>query len=535
MRRLAPVMALLVVLAGAGVGVQPVAAGPATESGKLTDALQAQIGTFAVDGLDPTDEVVRYGTEGYLGYTVRYDDGANDSLQEWANASDARDIRHEDTDANWAVISAPVADVGVLWPDRMLPGATLVELDYVTSVGVNRRVEVDPITSGQLAAESSWEQPAGAWIAQGPAGLWGGSFTSEGVAFGSDVTNRSLSNATDAIAVDDVTSVDGTGITVGIVDTGLNYKEHLFGSRVIAGKNTITGETINASNGSYDAIADGNEHGSWVATAIAGDGSAPTAQGVAPGADLVIAKALADDGSGETADVAAGIEYVCSQGADVVSLSLGAPFASASITAEIDECLEDEDVSAVIVAAGNSRTTYRYLASPADHERTIAVAATDAKATNQSESAYFSQVGPDPQTGADVAVGAPGMELTAQLATDVNGTLRNRTLSGTSMATPLVAGVAALVLEADSSLQEEPDGLQERLEATADPLEQAGTTEVGHGRINASAAVDDTEPNETQTEARDTTAEGRDAGNEALSGSVFRGFVATTREEAAAA
>ena len=285
----------------------------------------------------------------------------------------------------------------------------------------------------------------------------------------------------------------------------------------------ITGEALNTSldpqNRSYDKLADGSSsnHGSWVATAIAGNGSGPNATGIAPGAELVPVKVLADDGSGSTSDIAAGLEYACGQAdADVLSMSLGSPVQSLQIQEEIQQCLEEDDVSAVVVAGGNNRLSTRYLQSPGDSTDVITVAASDTRPINESESAYFSAVGPDPETDVEPDVAAPGLTVTWKVQEG------NRTLSGTSMATPVVSGVLALTLEERSALVGNPEAVRTALEATAEPMPEAGTTEVGAGRINASNAVQDVSSDEGQETVRSSDSEARDTANSALAGSVWR-------------
>jgi subtilisin family serine protease len=155
--------------------------------------------------------------------------------------------------------------------------------------------------------------------------------------------------------------------------------------------------------------------------------------------------------------------------------------------------------------------TYRYLASPAGQEPVVTVAATDARRLNESESAYFSNVGPDERTGKNPTVGAPGMSITARVADG------NVTLSGTSMATPVVSGQIAVTLQAKPGLEGEPAKLKQYLEDHAEPLEQAGVTEVGAGRLDSELLVDDVEPDENQQDARNDPARQRDSANRALS------------------
>lgn len=512
---IATALAALLVLSAVGAAVQPAAGASDVQRPSEVFSDSVLKNTDWIGRWSPSEDVVRYGLEDRPGWVVELENNSSSSLQAWASASSERAIQHWNNDSNLAVVSAPANHVGIGFT---LFGEQLRRESYVVRIGVETRTKVDPIRTPGLKTASEWEQPRGAWWVEKP--FSGNEFTSEGVAFKDDVNTSTLDEAREAIGADQVSSADGTGVKVAILDTGLNYDSDLYGDRVVDGKNVLTGETLNttksAENRSYDPIADGSSsrHGSWVATAIAGNGSGPNATGVAPNASLVPVKVLADDGSGSTTDVAEGLEWACEEAnADVVSMSLGSPMSSMQIGYEIRECLEDEGVSAVVVAGGNNRMTYRYLASPGDEEPVITVAASDSRAINESESAYFSAVGPDPETGKHPDLAAPGLKVTAETAE------RNQTLSGTSMATPLVTGTAALAIDADPSLRGEPDQLRTYLIERAEPMPRAGTTEVGDGRVSATNVVEDTVPEEDQETSRDDTARSRDGANNALSGS----------------
>ncbi len=136
--------------------------------------------------------------------------------------------------------------------------------------------------------------------------------------------------------------------------------------------------------------------------------------------------------------------------------------------------------------------------------------------------AHFSQRGPDPGAksttygatrGADPTVAAPGMEITAMTADGKS------TLSGTSMATPLVSGSAALVLEENPDAT--PGEIEQRLAHGAEPINGSGVHEVGAGMVNVEGALEaepdpDTDYYEDQREARTDAAEDRDTIYEGL-------------------
>jgi subtilisin family serine protease len=493
----------------------------------FTDAVEDQrtwYGTWT-----PGEDVVTYGADGYPGWVVVYDNGSRDELEAWADSSSERTIQATDDDGNRMVISAPKTHVG---QGLFAFGETLRDKSYVEKIGLNRRVEIDPIRTTDLKSKDAWERPAGGRLATALDG--GASFDADGAAWGDEVNKSGLSEVRAAVDADNV-AANGSGVTVAVLDTGLNYNQDLYGDRVPEAYNALTNESVtisdpaNATASDYEIVADGSDsrHGSWVATAIAGNGSNPNATGVAPGATILPVKVLGDDGSGSTEAISRGLEYACEDAdADIISMSLGSPVPSTQLKAEIQECVEDDGVSAIIVAAGNNRLTYRYTASPGDSTETVVtVAATDTREVNESESAYFSAVGPDPETGERVDVAAPGLKVVAEVDSG------NRTLSGTSMATPIVSGTVALLLEDQPQLKGEPAAVLDELEAHAEPLEEAGTTEVGAGRVSASNLLDDVKPDQEQEEARNADAEGRDGANSAHSASAWGAgsfLVATT-------
>jgi subtilisin family serine protease len=247
----------------------------------------------------------------------------------------------------------------------------------------------------------------------------------------------------------------------------------------------------------------------------------------------LIGKVLGEGGSGSTSDIVDGLEWACDQhDADVVSMSLGSPVYSAALADEVEQCAESGTL--VVIAAGNSRQNpaARFISSPADtvdgdqmSDGIVTVAATNVSAPSTAGSAYFSEVGPDSgndgsngQTaGALPTIGAPGMTIQAPVAASPGGSVSYSTLSGTSMATPLVSGAAAALISANESLRDNPGRLEQRLAAAANPMPGAGYTEVGAGMVSLENAVDES-PDEDdvlddQRSARSLDAQARDAAN----------------------
>lgn len=467
------------------------------------------------------------------GFIIHYENGSASSLQSWADDSTERSVKRHDTTGRWMLIAAPTAHIGTSGTYRTVGkyvSPKLAHRDYVEFVDVNRRLSYsEPIT--QLKEESSYDTPrfgtaATSWRTSA-------SFEQQGVAYRDDSNRTTMAEARASVNADSTTT-SASSTTVAVIDTGLSYNEGLYGRRVIAAKNTLSNNSAditieadglaNVSQSDYSNVSDGNGHGSFVTSEIAANSSNNSYDGVAPNSRIISAKALSDKGEGSTTSIAAALEYTCSEGADVVSMSLGGYVPQPTLQEKISECYSEHGVSAVVIAVGNERQSARWVATPADSTEelpVISVGATNGEPPADAQSAYFSNVGPDPmEGGASPTVAAPGMQIVTQ--TEQEGLVASRELSGTSMAAPIVSGVLLLALAEDSSLQGSPTELRSRVERTASPVPAAGETEVGAGMINATQLLSNTEPEQTQSSARTESARSRDAANGALSGSLLR-------------
>ena len=223
-------------------------------------------------------------------------------------------------------------------------------------------------------------------------------------------------------------TADGTGVTAYIIDTGITYGHSDFGGRAVPGFDAVT-----AGGGAVDC----NGHGTHVSGTVGG-----AAYGVAKNVRLVGVRVLDCSGSGSTAGVVAGIDWVtgnhqAGQPA-VANMSLGGG-ADATLDAAVNRAISDGITFGV--AAGNDGSTINDLLglsnacsySPARVPAALTVAATDATDTRASYS----------NRGSCVDVWAPGSSITSDWYTSPTAT---NTISGTSMATPHVVGVAALYL-----------------------------------------------------------------------------------------
>ena len=213
----------------------------------------------------------------------------------------------------------------------------------------------------------------------------------------------------------------GRGVTVAVLDTGID-EQHVnsFGGRIKAIQ-SFTGDD------GYDQQG----HGTWCAGAV---GDAAHGYGSAPECTLLIGKVLGNDGNGSEQAIINAINWAVSQGAQVISMSLGGPGTEDGPMALAANAAAAKGV-VVVCAAGNSGYPSRNtIMAPALATGTLCVRAVD---TNDSV-ASFSSDGPRPGVGA-LGVNTLGLGL--------NGML-GRSLSGTSMATPRCAGVAALLVQA---------------------------------------------------------------------------------------
>lgn len=209
----------------------------------------------------------------------------------------------------------------------------------------------------------------------------------------------------------------GKGVKVYVIDTGSNCEHEDFNAACSCGPSYISG----AENG----CADGNGHGTHCASTAAG-----TIWGIAKSAEVVGVKVLSDSGSGSTSGVISGMNWVASQGSgSVASMSLGGGYSAASNAAV--QAMTDAGVT-VVVAAGNDYGADACGSSPASAESAYTVGSTDISDARSS----FSNI------GSCVDIFAPGSSITAAWYTP--GT--TNTISGTSMATPHVAGAAAAIL-----------------------------------------------------------------------------------------
>ena len=287
-----------------------------------------------------------------------------------------------------------------------------------------------------------------------------------------EIRHITLSQSVPLINADDVWTMgyDGTGVKVCIIDTGVDPNHCDFPSGKIVGWKDCVG----TSSTPYDD----HGHGTHVASTAVGEDSP---YGVAPGADLMAAKVCTSGGSCSDADIIEGVDWGVAQGADVESLSIGGPGGDGT-SAIAQECNWAVDQGVVVtVAAGNSGSGCCTVETPGDAAKVITVGASD----KSDGLASFSSRGPTTDDRVKPDIVAPGVSIYA--AND--GTSCSDTgMSGTSMATPHMAGVAALMLDARSTAT--PLQIKNCIGASAIDKYNTGKDCLwGWGRVDAYAAV----------------------------------------------
>jgi thermitase len=250
-------------------------------------------------------------------------------------------------------------------------------------------------------------------------------------------------------------------LTIAIVDSGIDLDHPDLSGKIILGYDYVNGDWV---------PDDDYGHGTHVAgIAAAWTDNGQGVAGVSWGARLMALKVLNAGGSGSYANVASAVTYAADNGAKIINLSLGGDFDSQTLH---DAVIYAHNAGCVLAAAtgndGGSAVLY-----PAKHAEALAVAATG----STDQRAWFSNYGPE------VDVAAPGVSI---YSTYLGGGYTS--MGGTSMATPHVAGLAALIWSACPGYTN--NQVESRIERTAVDLGATGWDQYyGHGRIDAWHAV----------------------------------------------
>ena len=274
---------------------------------------------------------------------------------------------------------------------------------------------------------------------------------------------------------------DGKGVKVAVLDTGIDATHPDVKDAVADSKSFVPDQTVK----------DGHGHGTHVADTIAGGGAGSSGKykGVAPGANLLVGKVMNDAGEGYSSWIIEGMEWAAASDAKVISMSLGGPASGPSdpLSEAVDQ-LSASSGALFVIAAGNSGPFEGTVETPGIANAALTVGAVD----KSDKWATFSSRGP--RTG-DYAVKpeitAPGVNITAARAAGTTmGTPVNdlyTTSSGTSMATPHVAGAAAIVAEVHPDWTGQQ--IKDALASTAKTRAADGPFTQGDGRVDVPRAA----------------------------------------------
>lgn len=260
-------------------------------------------------------------------------------------------------------------------------------------------------------------------------------------------TQLDIANKTIKTNIANKHNLTGKDITIAVIDTGLAPHLDLFrpNRRVLHFKDIVNNRS---------KLYDDNGHGSHVAGIIAGNGysSKEKYKGIAPLSNLVVIKALDSSGSGSTSDIVSAIQWVIDNkdiyDIKILNLSLGTPISSnnsSPLKDAVDEAVRKGIT--VVCAAGNSGPSRGSILCPGNSSSVITVGAVDDNKTSEISDdtiANFSSRGPTREGLRKPDIVAPGVDIMSISNRNPSG---YSSLSGTSMATPIITGTCALLYE----------------------------------------------------------------------------------------
>ena len=310
----------------------------------------------------------------------------------------------------------------------------------------------------------------------------------------------------------------GAGVVVAVIDTGVNYNHVDLADHLWDGGSEFPHHGYDVVHHDNDPMDD-HGHGSHCSGTVLGDGTAGSQTGMAPDATLMCVKCLDANGNGGAQNISEGIQWAVEHGCDMFSMSLGIPNSSISERTLLrNTCVAalDAGIVAAIAAGNEGNNTWQYPipnnvrvpgscpppymdevqgTNPGELSCSVCVGAVD----YNDNAAYFTSRGPVTWQNTSFAdypynpgiglirpdVCAPGVDIKSL---NYQSNYGYTTMSGTSMATPCVAGCMALMLSKDINLL--PSEVCRILEETAVPLSQGKSNTYGFGRINVLAAVE---------------------------------------------
>lgn len=271
-------------------------------------------------------------------------------------------------------------------------------------------------------------------------------------------------------------TLSGKGVKIAVIDTGVDANHQ----DLTVKEGTCTLDDTFSTDACAKSYIDENGHGTHVAGIIAAKNNTIGIVGVAPDAEIYAVKALDSNGDGTTSTIMAGIDWAIRKGVNIINMSLTTPYPDMGIKAMVDKANASGII--VIAAAGNEGTfsgreeTVRY---PAKFASVIAVASVRSDNRRASTSS----------TGQEIEVAAPGEMIYSTLPTAVAPTGYG-TMSGTSMAAPFAAGMAALYKEKFPSYTN--DQIRSLLQINAKDLGTDGRDPLyGYGLIQTDTVPDE--------------------------------------------
>jgi serine protease AprX len=300
--------------------------------------------------------------------------------------------------------------------------------------------------------------------------------------------------------------VTGSGVTVAVVDTGVASVPDLAGRLVPITEGLGQPKPCKNLSGELNCD-DSYGHGTFIAGLIAGNGASSGGKwkGVAPGARILSVKIAGADGAADVSNVLAALQWVVSfkdrYGIRVLNLSLGTDSTQSYLLDPLNYAVERAWAAGivVVVAASNRGPDSQTISKPADDPWVITAGATDDRGTTSLSDDLlpdFSGRGPTAADGLAkpdlvapgahmISLRAPGSTIDTRFPWYVDGSYRRG--SGTSMATGVVSGAAALMVQANPSIT--PDRAKFALLATARRAASDDPLAVGSGLLDAYAAA----------------------------------------------